>query len=116
MAYKKERLESLIREELSKILLKEFEFDALVTITGVESDKEYKTAKVKFSLIPSEKAPDILKYLGKNRNQIQYLLMKKIRINTLPQIRFEIDYGPEEAGKIEKLLIESKKKNKKRAR
>jgi ribosome-binding factor A len=108
MKYRPERVASLIKGELSKIIIREVEFPGLVTITNAEVDNKLKQATVKFSVLPSEKFEVVLKILEKNRSHLQYLLLKKINIKPMPQIVFEIDRGLEKAAEIEKLLLREK--------
>lgn len=107
MLHRKERLNSLIREELSKIIIKELEFDgALVTITEVETSGELDSAIINFSVIPINKSKDVLKILNSNAGRLQHFLIKKMRIKFCPRIKFKIDTGLEKAAKVEKILIE----------
>ncbi len=106
MNRRSERVQSLIQVELGKILLKEMEFpNALVTITSVDVDKKLERAKVKVSVLPPSEENKVLKVALKATGELQYLLMKKINIKPMPKIYFEIDYGADNAAKIEKLLI-----------
>jgi len=112
MRYRQERLSNLIQEELNKIISREIEFpNCLMTIVNVEIDNKLSQAIVNFSVLPSEKFEEVLKILEKNRNHLQYLLMKKINIKPMPKIIFKIDRGLEKAAEIEKILIEDKMKN-----
>ncbi len=112
MKYRKDRLNSLIREELSKIILKEMYFEnALVTITEVDTADDLEYATVNVSVLPATKNDQVLKELNEKHNYLFHLLRKKIRINMLPDIRFKIDTGIEHAAKIEKILIEENEKN-----
>lgn len=111
MNHRSERVSKLIREELSKLILKELEFPgALATITEVEVDKKLENARVMVSVIPSSSAPAALKELGEAAGNLQYLLLKKINIKPMPRIVFELDHGPENAAVVEKLLIEDNNK------
>lgn len=129
MRYRQERIASLIKEEISKLIVREIEFpESLVTITDVEIDDKLSRAIINFSVLPpvpstgsgpmlnkveaSEKSETALKILGKNRSHLQYLLLRKINIKPMPQIVFKIDYGLEKAAKIEKLLLDDKIKEK----
>lgn len=107
MTRRPERVQSLIREELGKIILKEMEFPAesIVTIADVEVEKKLESAKVKVSVIPSSAEAETLAQLGKSAGRLQYLLMKKINIKPMPRICFEIDHGLENAAQVEKLLL-----------
>lgn len=105
--HRPERVGSLIREELSRLILREAEFPgALVTITEVVVDKKMDNAKVKISVIPPERAPSAIKALNHMIGNLQHLLNKKMNIRPMPRISFEIDGGLENAAKVEKTLME----------
>jgi ribosome-binding factor A len=107
MKYRPLRVANLIQEELSKTILKELEFEgALPTITEVDIGDKLETAKVKVSVIPSSQNKAVLEKLNQARGRLQHLLMKKINIKPMPKIRFEIDRGPENAARVEKILLE----------
>ncbi len=108
MNYRDLRVGGLIRNELGKMLLKEFEFPGvLLTITDVVVDKKLESARVDVSILPAEKSGEILRVLQKNQGRLQHLLLKKINIKPMPRIRFVLDRGPENAANIEKILIEN---------
>ena len=107
MKYRPQRVGKLIREELSKIVARELEFEnILATITEVEVDKKLETAKTRISVWPVEKSRDVLSTLNKARNLLQTALFKKLNIRPMPRIQFEIDRGPEHAAGVEKTLLE----------
>ena len=107
--HRPERVGSLIREELSLLILREAEFPgALVTITEVVVDKKMEHAKVKISMIPSERAGSAIKVLNHMIGNFQHLLNKKMNIRPMPRISFEIDGGLENAAKVEKALLSEK--------
>ena len=104
MSYRQERLTSLIKEELSKIIIREIEFPgSLVTIINVEINKKSDKAIIGFSVLPSENFNKVLKILNKSTPHLQYLLMKKIAV-PIPRIMFKIDHGSEKAVRVEELL------------
>lgn len=109
MNHRKNRLESVIQDQISKIITKELEFNnALVTITEVKISQDLRFADILFSVIPSTKKKDVLKILEKSAGDIQYRLMKKIPIRKLPYIKFKYDTGPEKASNVEKIIIDNK--------
>lgn len=85
-----EKINELIREELSKIILREFSVEAGVisTIIRVETDADFKKAKIFVSVFPQEKEKSVINKLNSSAGQIQYFLNKKIRIKFVPRIRF----------------------------
>jgi ribosome-binding factor A len=106
MNFRSERVSKLIREELSKMILREVEFPALATITEVEVDKKLEGARVKVSVIPASGEKAVLAELEKRADSLQYLLLRKINIKPMPRISFVLDHGFENAAKVEKLLGE----------
>jgi ribosome-binding factor A len=110
--FRSQRVEKLIREELSKILVREFEFpNALVTITEVQVDKKLEHAKTMVSVIPSAAEESVLHTLNKSIGMIQRMLLKKINIKPMPRISFALDRGMENAARVEKDSITLLKKD-----
>ena len=104
MNFRSERVGKLIREELSKMILREVELPAMVTITEVEVDKKLEGARVKVSVIPASGEKAVLAELTARAGYFQHLLLKKINIKPMPRIVFVIDHGFENAALVEKLL------------
>src|SRR3989344_8421292 len=108
-----QRVESLIQAELNKIILRELEFDgALVTITAVEVQKDLDYALIKFSVLPNGKKEAVLELFQKTQRRLKHLLADQIEIKPMPELRFEIDEGPEKAAAVEKVFIEIEKEEK----
>jgi ribosome-binding factor A len=104
--FRSERVSSLIREELAKLLVREVEFTkALVTITEVEVDKKLEHARVSVSVIPSSESEEALETLAKNAAHLQHLLLQRVNIKPMPRISFSLDHGPENAANVEKVLL-----------
>ncbi|MDP3999373.1 MAG: 30S ribosome-binding factor RbfA [bacterium] len=112
--HRHQRVESLIMEELNKILLKEMEFPTgtLVTITSVEAQKDLEYALINVSVLPTQNSNEVLEMLTKRQKYLQHLLLEKIHIKPMPEIRFRIDYGLENAAELEKTFIEIEKQEK----
>ncbi|MCX7589584.1 MAG: ribosome-binding factor A [Patescibacteria group bacterium] len=97
--YRRQKMESLILEHLSFLILKEFEFPALVTITNIKIDDEFKNAKAIIKILPKDfknakkfknQEIKILKELNDNQNKIFKILLKKLNIKPLPKIIFQL--------------------------
>ncbi|MGC8776030.1 MAG: ribosome-binding factor A [Minisyncoccia bacterium] len=88
---------SLIQNELGMLILREFEFPALITITNLKIDSEFKTATAKIKIIfkdiktPKNKELQILKELNQNKEKFFKILLKKLNLKPLPKIQFELD-------------------------
>jgi ribosome-binding factor A len=107
--HRKERIESVIERELSRIINKEVEFaaGALVTITGVAVSGDREHAAVRISVLPAEKAAQCVELLTGRQPYLQALLLRRMNIRPMPRIRFEEDKGQLHAAEVEKKLIES---------
>ncbi len=105
------RINSLIKEELAKIFLKEVDFPigVLVTLTRVEATPNLIEAKAYVSVFPDEKADKIIETLNKGIYNIQQKINKLLKMRPVPKIRFVKEEQIEEAAKIEGLLEEIKK-------
>jgi ribosome-binding factor A len=107
--HRREKIESLIQEELAKILLRDVEFPlgTLVTISYVNVSSDLSEAKIGVSVMPQERTARVIEVLGKLRGFIQTSLTRKMNIMPMPHIVFEIDRGSENAARVEKLLREA---------
>src|SRR2546430_1276126 len=104
--HRTERVSKLIREELSKIIIKEMEFPgALVTLTTVDVDKKMEHAKVGVSVLPETAEPHVMHELERRTGWLQHLLFVKINIRPMPMIAFRPDRGFENAAEVEKALL-----------
>ena len=110
MSQRIQRVNQLLRQEISQLLLKEVNFEnALVTVTEIKTSSDLKHARVKISVMPEEKSELVLKILQKNIFHIQQQLNKKLYMRPVPKICFEIDQTEVRAQKIEKILKGLKK-------
>lgn len=115
MSYRLLKVNQLIKRELSQIILKEIEFPShvLVTLTRVETSSNLIVAKVYIAVIPEEQTADILKILNQNIFELQHKLNKRLNMRPVPKIKFIEEKKTSEAGRIEKILQELKKRKNK---
>lgn len=104
------RVNSLIKEELSKLILRNFDFpiEILVTLTRVEATPNLIEAKAYISVYPEEKADEIIRLLSKSIYDIQYKINRTLRMRPIPKIIFVKEKNISEAGRIEELLSKVK--------
>ncbi len=81
----------------------------MVTITKVESSPDLRQARIKISVMPTEKTEPVLHILERNIFHLQQLLNKKLTMKIVPKIIFEIDQAEIKAQQVEKLLQKIKK-------
>lgn len=110
MNFRKQQLNSLIRNEISKAISRGVDLPAgaLASVTGVSVSDDLSYADVMVSAFPTEKKDGVMKALNAKRAELQTILFKKIKIMSLPKIRFNYDPGPEKAANIEKISLGGK--------
>jgi len=106
MSKRIQRVNALIKRELSQLLLKEIEFsqDVLVTITRVETSPNLIESNVWISVLPEEKLKRILEILNKNIYFLQQKLNQRLKMRPLPKIKFLGERKTSEASRIEEIL------------
>ncbi len=110
MSQRIQRVNKLIKEQISQLILKEIDFGGtLVTITEVETAADLSRSKIKISVLPTEKTEQVLRILKKNIFQLQQTLNKKLTMRIVPKIIFEIDQAEVKAQRIEEILGQMKK-------
>jgi len=108
------KVNELIKQTISSLLLKEeyFEKDILVTVTQVKTAPDLSKTSVFISVIPEEKFDLVIKVLNKNIYNLQQKFNKKLFMKRVPKIIFGQETKTKEADRIEKLLDELKKQEK----
>jgi len=114
MSKRIQRVNALIKRELSQILLKEVEFpaDILVTVTRVETTSNLRESKIYISALPENQADKTIKFLNRKIFDLQQILNKRLKMRPIPRIKFWEEKKTREAGRIEKILEELKKEGK----
>lgn len=110
MSQRIKKINELLKHEISNLLLKELDFskDVILTITSVESLPNLRWAKVRVSVLPLVYADKILKILNFKSFSIQRLLNQKLKMRSIPKIKFEIDKSEVKSKRIDELLREIK--------
>jgi ribosome-binding factor A len=106
MSHRKEKINSLLEQEVGKIILREIDIPpgVLVTVISADATEDLKEAKIMISVLPFDKSQKILEILNKNIYFIQQILNKELRMKPVPKISFKIDDSMEKAGRVENLL------------
>lgn len=113
MNFRKQQLNSLIRNEIALAIQREVDFPigSLASVVEVIVSEDLSFADVMISVYPSSKKDGVLKALNNKRRELQTILFKKINIMSLPQIRFNYYAGAEKAANIEKISIDENSGN-----
>lgn len=111
---RQKRVGSLIKEELSWLLVEEFQnlFSGLITITRIEMSADLKSAYVYLSFYGQEKKEEILEVIEKKKGYLRKSIASKVKLKYNPKLIFSIDRTPEYEERIEKLMKLVKKNEK----
>ena len=101
-----QQVNELIRQELSKLFVKEISFpkDCLVTITKVDTSKDLGQTKVLVSIMPAGQQEKAVRLLNKQAGHLQFLLGKIIVIRQIPKLLFQLDHTQEKVARIDQLI------------
>ncbi|MBK7866605.1 MAG: 30S ribosome-binding factor RbfA [Ignavibacteriales bacterium] len=115
MGHRVERLENQIKDDLSVIMLLKYNASGfgLVTITAVKLTPDLRLAKVYFSVYDKEQRKNALERVNADTPSLRHELASKIRVRYMPELRFYIDDTSDYVEKIERLLKEIHKNDKK---
>ena len=108
-----DKVEQLIKEEISYILLHKLHGDDLgfITVTDVKVSADLKIAKIYLSVLQKERREFVLNKINQRLGYIRSELAHRIRIKFVPEIKFFIDDTLDYVEKIEGLINEIHKKN-----
>ncbi len=106
MAYRIDKLEHLLKEEVSMIFLYKLHDPAfgLLTITNVKISPDLKLAKIYISVFEKEKRESVLEKIRERTGFIRTELAHRIRIKFMPELKFFIDDTLDYVEKIEGLI------------
>lgn len=102
-----DRVNQLLKEELGLLLQRELKDPRLgfVTVTGVETSKDLRVAKVYVSVLGDEAQwKGSLAALNSARGFIHNWLKTHLELRSIPAIEFKADHSMEHAARIQTLL------------
>lgn len=115
MSRRIERLNSLIRQEISDLLLKELKdprLDNFISVLRVDTAADLSIAKVYVSLYgPEESKKESMAALDSASRYIRNELMKRIRIRTIPDVVFQEDDSIAKGAQVLELIDEIQKED-----
>jgi ribosome-binding factor A len=108
MSQRLDRINELLRREISACIEKHFEFpDTLVTVHDVETAVDLKNANIFIGVIGSpEQARAVLNKLNGKRGFIQGTVMKRVVLRSTPLFHFKMDDSVERGVRILNILDE----------
>ncbi len=106
MTHRIEKVESLLKEELSLILLYKVSDlgTSFLTITNVKVTPDLKLAKIYISVFEKERREAVLEMIKKKSGFIRHELASRVTFKFVPELNFYIDDTMDYVEKINTLL------------
>lgn len=106
MSHRIDKVESLLKEEISLIFLHKFDDHdyGFITVTNVKVSPDIKIAKVYISVFEKEKRESALEKIKAKTGFIRTELAHRISLRYTPELKFFIDDTLEYAENIERLI------------
>lgn len=106
MAYRIDKVEHLLKEEVSMIFLYKMQDPAFgfLTVTKVKLSPDLKIAKIYISVFEKEKRDSVLERIRERTGFIRTELAHRVRIKFIPELKFFIDDTLDYVEKIEGLI------------
>ena len=100
------KINELLRANIAQAIREELEIPlgSVVSVIDVKTSADLHYAKVYVSIIPDDKAQDILTLLNRHTKTIQGFLADKIVLRNTPKLQFMIDNIEQKAAEIDRLL------------
>lgn len=87
MNKRQDRINSLLQEELAKIVAQEIDFpEALISISKLSSDNNVSEMRIKISVLPEKFTGSVLRDLRKKTSFLAKEINKKIHLKRIPKI------------------------------
>jgi ribosome-binding factor A len=110
MTYRVERLNSLLRQEISDLVqryVKDPRLGSFVSVTAVEISKDMRYAKVFVSRFGTDlEKKETLKALASASGFIRHELSERLKTRRIPELNFKLDNTMEKADKVLKIIDE----------
>ena len=106
MSYRIDKIENLIKEEISLIFLLKLQNlgSSLITITSVRVSPDLKIAKIYISIFEKDKRDEVLERIKFKTKFIRSELASRLTIKFVPELKFFLDDTLDYFEKIEVLI------------
>ena len=106
MSHRIDKVESLIKEEISMIFLNKLRDPEIgfITITNVKMSPDLRIAKVYISILDRERREEVFKKINSFNSYIRSELAHRIKIKFTPELKFFVDDTLDYVEKIEGLI------------
>jgi ribosome-binding factor A len=108
MSDRMRKINSVIKREISDLIMKNVDFKdgVFVTISKVDTSRDLRYTRIFVRVYPHSEIDYSMKTLEHEKNAMQKVLNKRLHLKILPKISFIHDKTGDEVDEIEKLLQE----------
>lgn len=108
MSFRIQKINSLIREQISEIFNQELDLKpgVFITVLKVDTTSDLRYTNLFISVFPEKEGNYIMTALKNERGNIQKKLSQRLHIKMIPKVVFKIDNTEAQADEIEKILRE----------
>lgn len=101
-----QRVGDLIQRELSELVARELRDPrvGMVTLTAVDVSPDMSHAKVLFTLLDKERLEEVQEGLRRAAGFLRSQLAKRVKLYSIPELRFEYDESVERADRLSRLI------------
>ena len=106
MSLRIEKINELIKQDISNVILKDLSLKegVFITISKVDTTADLRYTRIFVSIFPERETSYVLKALKCELYKIQGALNRKLHMKPLPRVEFILDTTESKADEIEKLL------------
>jgi len=101
-----ERINQLLRKELSLLLQQDAESLGIIDVVDIETTRDLAQAKVFITSLSEREPVTLLKELQNRAHEYTRLLGKRLQLKRVPHFEFIMDNATDEINRVEELLDE----------
>jgi len=98
------KIEEQVKEVVAKLIERESNKSAMITVTNVELQDHGRSAMIYLSVLPESGEDSAINFLKRKRPEMREAIKKQLNIRTIPFLDVQIDIGQKALHTIETLL------------
>ncbi len=102
-SYRQTQAAQLIAERAADYFARESNYMSLITVTRADISPDLKNVTVFLSVLPESAEAAALEFAKRSRSEFRHFLTQQTRLQRVPTIDFEIDYGEKNRQRIDTL-------------
>jgi ribosome-binding factor A len=104
MSFRKEKVNSLLKEMVSSFIGSNSEPGVIITVTDVDVASNLRYAKILISVFPETKESEMLAKLNRKKSSLTAYIKPKLKMKFLPHFDIKIDVGEKNRQRAEEAL------------